>query len=217
MGRLIDLLEALDRHLELGLEGGGWFQGYLRVETSSEEASEEEAGSQALDTTSFDEFRTRFEETSGEPKEIQVQLGRPGREPLADYAMRTTGIEVLVFPSLRMVDVGGLQEARLLCPSCGERSLFDAAFSVRPDPRFYCGGCGALTPLPETRFALEEKDDGMPFPCYRSVVVFDAEVEVTGEPVTAVVPSVLGIEAMEGALGCGLRAVVVRSPVRADP
>ncbi|HEX9722832.1 MAG TPA: hypothetical protein VGC53_00960 [Vicinamibacteria bacterium] len=213
VGRWVDLLEAMDREMDLGLEAGGSFQGFLRAQAPEGTAT----GEQVLEATSFDDFRARCGEAASEPKEIQVQLGRPGREPLREHGMETKSIEVLVFPSLRMVDVGDVDGVRLVCPSCGERSHFDASFSVRPDPRFYCGRCGGLTPLPDTRLALGERDEGMPFPCYRSVVLFDAEVEAAGDPVSARAPGVLGIRALEGALGCGLRAVMVRSPRRADP
>jgi len=216
VGRLIDLLEAMDREMKLGMEAGGPFQGFLRVQPPEGMATGDDPSRQVLEATSFDDFRARCGEAASEPKEIQVQLGRPAREPLREHGMETESIEVLVFPSLRMVDVGDM-EPRLVCPTCGEGSHFDASFSIRPDPRFYCGRCGGLTPLPDTRFAVGESDEGIPFPCYRSVVLFDAEVEAAGDPVWAPVPGVLGIQALEGALGCGLRAVVVRSPRRAHP
>jgi ribosomal protein S27AE len=217
----MDLLEAIDREMDLGIETGGPFQGFLRVQAPEETATGDDPSQQVLEATSFDDFRKRCGEMASEPKEIpkeiHVQLGRPAREPLREHGMKTESIEVLVFPSLRMVDVGDMEQARLVCPSCGERSHFDAAFSVRPDPRFYCGRCGGLTPLPDTRFAVGDTDEGIPFPCYRSVVLFDAEVEAPGDSVLAPVPGVLGIQALEGALGCGLRAVVVGSPRRAHP
>jgi hypothetical protein len=217
---LIDLLEAMDREMDLGIETGGPFQGFLRVQ-APEGATGDDPSQQVLEATSFDDFRARCGEMAIEPKEIPkevyVQLGRPAREPLREYGMETDSIEVLIFPSLRMVDVGDMEQARLVCPSCGERSHFDASFSVRPDPRFYCSRCGGLTPLPETRFALGETDEGIPFPCYRSVVLFDAGVEAAGDAVLAPAPGVLGIQGLEGALGCGLRAVAVRSPRRGHP
>jgi hypothetical protein len=193
----------------------------LRVQAPEGTATGDDPSQQVLEATSFDDFRARCGEAASEPKEIPkeiyVQLGRPAREPLREHGMETESIEVLVFPSLRMVDVGDMEQARLVCPSCGERSHFDTSFSVRPDPRFYCGRCGGLTPLPDNRFALGEKDEGIPFPCYRSVVLFDAEVEATGDTVWAPVSGVIGVQALESALGCGLRAVVVRSPRRAHP
>lgn len=217
VGRLVDLLEAMDREWELGLESGGSFQGFLRFPAPEGMEKGEQLSQQALESTSFEDFRARCGETIRGPKEIHVQLGRPGREPLLDHGMETKGIEVLVFPSLRMADVRDVEQACLVCPSCGERSHFEASFSVRPDPRWYCGRCGGLTPLPDTRFALGETDEGTVFPCYRSVVLFDGAIEATGDSVVALLPSVLGIEALEGALGCGLRAVVVGSPPRALP
>lgn len=211
--RLLGLLEAMDRELRLGLDEGGAFRAFVRLR-SSEEPAEETPPDPILDTTSFEDFRLQSGELSGEPKEIQVQLGRPGVEPLRDgQGLETKGVEVLGHPSLRMIDVGGLEETSLLCPSCGERSVFDAAFSVQPDPRFYCGRCGGLTPLPETRFAWKEQMEGIPFPCYRFATVFHVEAEADGvEPVSAPAPDVVGIQSMEGALGCGLRAVLVGSP-----
>lgn len=216
--RLVGLLEVMDREMGLGFLAGGSFQGFVRVRAPEETAKVKDPSEQILDLTSFEDFRARSDEVTGEPKEIQVHLGRPGREPLLSYHMRTKNVDVLGFPSLRMVDVGDVEQARLLCPSCGGRSHFDASFSVRPDPRFYCGLCGGLTPLPDTRFAMGETDEGIPFPCYRLVILFDAEAEASSDQaVLAPAPNVVGIEALEGSLGCGLRAILVRSPGQVNP
>ena len=214
--RLVGLLEVMDREMDLGFPTGGSFQGFVRVRAPEETTRVEDPSAQILDVTSFEDFRTRSDEVSGETKEIQVHLGRPGREPILSHDLGTKNVDVLGFPSLRMVDVGDVEQARLLCPSCGGRSHFDASFSVRPDPRFYCGQCGALTPLPDTRFAMGETDEGIPFPCYRLVILFDAEAEAIDQAVLAPAPEVVGIEALESALGCGLRAILVRSPGQAN-
>ena len=218
LSRLVDLLEVMDREMELGLQAGGLFQGFVRMRRPEEATTAEQPSERILDATSFEDFRARSGKVSGEPKEIQLQLGRPGREPLRSHDLGTKNVEVQGFANLRMIDVGDVEPARLSCPSCGQQGPIDASFSVRPDPRYYCGHCGGLTPLPETRLAMAVMEEEIPFPCYRFAMLLDAEGEASpASSVSVSAPSVAGIGAFEGALGCGLRAVLVRSPARTKP
>jgi len=201
--RLVDLLETMDRDMDLGLQVGGTFEGSFR-ERASEESEEE----RVLEVTSFQDFVMESGDLSGELREIQVSLGRPGRELLRD--LETEKIEIRGHPSLVMVDLTGVEQARLVCPSCGERHALEG--SAQPDPRFYCFQCGGLTPLPDTQLAVEGTDEPLSFPCYRFTILFHGEQEAgLAEHALAPSSSFMGMEALEGSLGCGLRAILVRS------
>ncbi len=183
---------------------------------------------QAFEASNYDEFRERAENLNG-LEEIQIKLGPPGREPLVELGVgtaKTERIEVRGYKRLRMVGLGDLKDARQVCPSCGEGQPLGNSHPARPDPRYDCSVCGGLTPLPDTRLSLggtESQSVPIAFPCYRFALHFhgvadpDEQGGPTGPakevPRVAAIPSSRfpDVEAFEAAVGCGLRAMLVRT------
>lgn len=228
--RVRKLLDAMDRTLELGLQTGGTFWGALR-ENSPEPGKPGDPPSgegQAFEAGSFDEFRERAEKLN-RLEEIQVNLGRPGRDPLAELGVgtaRTERIELRGYKRLRMVGLGSLEDARQMCPSCEEGQPLENSHPAHPDPRYYCTVCGGLTPLPETRLSLggtQSQSVPIAFPCYCFVLHFHAATDPDEQggparpaeevPRVAVIPSnhFPDLEILEEAVGCGLRGMLVRA------
>ena len=224
------LLDAMDQAMELGLQAGGTFWGALR-ETPPEpdKPGDPPPGEgQAFEASHYDEFRERAQHLNA-LEEIQVNLGRPGREPLTELGVgtaqtpRTARIEVRGYKKFRMVGLGSAENALQVCPTCEEGQSLRDSHPGRPDPRYYCTACGSLTPLPETRLSLagmEAEPVSIAFPCYRFVLHFHADAGVDGEggaggpavPRVEVIPSrrFPDTELLEAAVGCGLRAMLVR-------
>lgn len=232
-GRVTQLLDAMDRTLELGLKTGGTFWGSLRENPPEpDKPGDPPPGEgQAFEADSFDEFCERAEKLNG-LEAIHVNLGRPGREPLADIGVgtaktaKTQRIEVRGYKRLRMVGLNGLEGARQVCPPCGEEHPLESSPPAHPDPRYYCTVCGGLTPLPETQLLLggtPSPSVPIAFPCYRFALHFHAAADpdeqdgpkgpVAGVPRVAVISShrFPDVEILEAAVGCGLRAMLVRA------
>jgi ribosomal protein S27AE len=224
--RVRQLLDAMDRALELGLQTGGTFWGALRENPPDpDKPGDPPPGEgQAFEADTFDEFCERAEKLNG-LEEIQVNLGRPGREPLVDLGVRTERIEVRGYKRLRMVGLAGFEDARQVCPSCEEGHILESSPPAHPDPRYYCTVCGGLTPLPETRLSLGGTPSSsvpIAFPCYRFGLHFHAAADPDEQagsagpteevPRIAVIPShrFPDVELLEAAVGCGLRAMLVR-------
>ena len=224
--RVRKLLDAMDRTQALGLQTGGTFWGALRESPPkpNKPGDPQPGEGQAFEAGSFEEFRERAEKLNG-LEEIQVNLGRPGREPLAELGVRTKRIEVRGYKRLRMVGLGSLEGAHQVCPSCEEGQPLENSRPAHPDPRYYCTVCGGLTPLPETRLSLggtQSQSVPIAFPCYCFALHFHAAADPDEQggpsepaeevPRIAVIPSnrFPDLEILEEAVGCGLRAMLVR-------
>lgn len=209
--RLLAALEALDQEWELGLAAGAAFSASFVLK------GDDLAAGRSGEAQDYLGLRSALADSSQEVLEATVELPRPGRDPLAGSGLLTESLEARVFPHPRLVSLAAWG-AYSLCPACGERQALDLADSERPDPRLYCSSCGGLTPIQDTEMEVPSSGGGEPLrlraPCYRFLLRLAARRATGGEErgESVVIPEVSLALPLESALGCGLRALLVKQP-----